>query len=191
MNIQLVHISKQFENELVLNDVNVTFLEGRINCLMGASGIGKTTIINIIMGLIKPDTGAVLGCNNSRIAAVFQEDRLIEHWDAVKNVRLVCEKSISIEKIEQEFHRVGLEEYWNKPVKDYSGGMKRRVALVRAMLAKSDILILDEPFKGLDDMLKKQVIQYVKEHTQEKTVIIVTHDKEEVQLLEANLISLS
>jgi NitT/TauT family transport system ATP-binding protein len=158
---------------------------------MGASGKGKTTIINIILGLIKPDTGKVLGCKDCMIAAVFQEDRLIEHWDAVKNVKLVCEKSISTDKIVQELQRVGLEEYRDKPVKDYSGGMRRRVALVRAMLAKSDILIFDEPFKGLDDLLKRQVIHYVKQYTQGKTVIVVTHDKEEVNLLEANLVSLS
>jgi NitT/TauT family transport system ATP-binding protein len=190
MDIKFSHISKQFEDKLVLNDVNIIFLEGRINCLMGASGIGKTTMINIMLGLIKPDAGKVTGCKNSKIAVVFQEDRLIEHWDGVKNVRLVCEKSISIDQIEQEFRLVGLEDHRDKPVKEYSGGMRRRVALVRAMLAKSDIIILDEPFKGLDDILKRQVIQYVKQNSQGKTVIVVTHDKEEVQLLEANLILL-
>lgn len=190
MDIQLLQLSKKFKEKELINNLNATFLEGRINCLMGASGIGKTTIINILMELVKPDAGEILGMQGRRIAAVFQEDRLIEHWDAVKNVRLVCDKSVSTTQIEQEFALVGLEDYQDKPVEKYSGGMRRRVAIVRALLAKSDLIILDEPFKGLDENLKLQVIDYVKRRTKGKTVIVVTHDKEEVQFLEGNLIIL-
>ena len=142
------------------------------------------------MGLVEPDFGKVQGSRGKRVAAVFQEDRLIEHWNATQNVKLVCDKTISEEVIEQEFFKVGLEDYKNEPVKNFSGGMRRKVAIVRAMLAKSDLIILDEPFKGLDEILKNQVIEYVKLKAKEKTVIVVTHEKEEVQLLEANLITL-
>lgn len=191
MDIQLKHISKSFEQKEVLEDYSTSFKEGCINCLMGASGIGKTTLINIIMNLIKPDSGEIHGLEGKRIAAVFQEDRLIEHWTAYKNVRLVCDKSVSPDRIEKELAKVGIEEYHNKPMKQFSGGMRRRVAIVRAMLAKSDILILDEPFRGLDEELKLQVIEYVKNASQGKTVIVVTHEKEDVRLLEANLIMMS
>lgn len=190
MEIQLIRLSKQFDQKQIFCDLNATFLEGRINCLMGASGVGKTTIINILMGLIKPDSGEVRGIQGKKIAVVFQEDRLIEHWDAVRNVRLVCDKSISVDRVEHEFLAVGLDDYKDKLVKNFSGGMRRRVAIVRAMVAKSDMIILDEPFKGLDETLKKQVMEYVKQRSKGKTVIIVTHDKEEVLLLDANVITI-
>ena len=190
MDIQLLHVDKQFEGREVLKDISITFLEGRRSCLMGTSGVGKTTVMNLILGLIKPDSGEMKGCKNKKIGAVFQEDRLIEHWDAVRNIELVCENSVSREQIELELSKVGLEDVKQKPVKDFSGGMRRRVALVRAMLAGSDILIMDEPFKGLDEELKNQVMDYVRDNTHNKTVIIVTHDKEEVHRLDADLITM-
>jgi len=190
MDIKLINLAKQFDQKVIFKDLNVTFLEGKMNCLMGASGIGKTTVINILMGLVEPDSGEVRGGQGKRVAAVFQEDRLIEHWNATQNVKLVCDKTISVDIIEQELLKVGLEDHQDKSVKNFSGGMRRRVAIVRAMLAKSDLIILDEPFKGLDETLKNQVIEYVKLRAKGKTVIVVTHDKEEVQLLEANLITL-
>ncbi len=190
MDVQLLHISKQFEEKIVLNNLSLTFLEGTVNCLMGASGSGKTTIINLIMGIQRPDKGEILGCRNRRIGAVFQEERLIEHWDAVRNIRLVCDNNVTTEQVEQELQKLGIEDVKNKPVRNFSGGMRRRVALVRAILAPSDILIMDEPFKGLDEELKKQVIEYVKKNVAGKTVIIVTHEKEEAQLLAANIVTL-
>ena len=190
MDIQLIHISKQYENRKVLKDITVTFLEGKMNCLMGASGIGKTTLIHLIMGLVKQDSGEILGCSNQKIAAVFQEDRLIEHWNAVRNIKLVCDKQVTEEQIREELGKVGLVGQPDRAVREYSGGMRRRVALIRAILTKHDILIMDEPFKGMDEDLRKQVICYVREKTKGKTVIIVTHDKEEVELLGANLVVL-
>lgn len=190
MDITLRHITKQFNQKTVLQDLNVVFLEGRINCLMGASGIGKTTAVHIIMGLVKPDSGEVLGCQGKRVAAVFQEDRLIEHWSAVKNIKLVCGKEVSEEQIKLELNCLGIEAYNDKPVIDFSGGMRRRVAIVRALLANSDLIILDEPFRGLDEALKLRVIDYIKERIKNKTVIIVTHEKKDVELLGAHLVNM-
>jgi NitT/TauT family transport system ATP-binding protein len=190
MDIKLTRVSKHFQDKLLFEDLNLTFPEGKMNCLMGPSGSGKSTIINVILGLIKPDSGEVTGTEGKLVAAVFQEDRLIEHWDAIKNVKLVCDKSVTTNQILEELKEVGLEESLNKPVRDYSGGMRRRVAIVRAMLAQSDLIILDEPFQGLDDMLKEQVIDYVRRKTLGKTVILVTHDREEAERLGAELINL-
>ncbi|MDD3172679.1 MAG: ATP-binding cassette domain-containing protein [Herbinix sp.] len=190
MDIKLKHVSKQFGQKIVLKDLNAIFLEGRVNCLMGASGIGKTTAVNIIMGLMEPDSGEVLGRQGKQITAVFQEDRLIEHWNAVKNVKLVCDKGVSEDIIKQELTILGIKDSFDKPVINFSGGMRRRVAIVRAMLAKSDLIILDEPFRGLDEALKMQVIEYIKQRTEGKTVIIVTHDKEDAVQLNANLVML-
>lgn len=190
MDIEMFHVSKWFDTNLVLKDFDAVFTEGQVNCLMGASGIGKTTVINLLMGLMKQDSGEIRGIEGRRIAAVFQEDRLIEHFDAIKNVRLVCDKSVTAEFVEQEFQMVGLEEYKNKPVIKMSGGMRRRVAIVRALLCESDLVIMDEPFKGMDEALKNKVIEYTRQRTKGKTVIFVTHDKDEVRLLEAKQITL-
>jgi NitT/TauT family transport system ATP-binding protein len=190
MDIKFTQVSKHFQDKPLFEDLNLTFPEGRLTCLMGPSGSGKTTIINCILGLTRPDSGEITGTEGKLIAAVFQEDRLIEHWDAIKNVKLVCDKSVTAEKVREELKEVGLEEALKKPVRDYSGGMRRRVAIVRAMLAQSELIILDEPFQGLDDMLKEQVIDYVRRKTLGKTVILVTHDREEAERLGAELINL-
>lgn len=190
MDIILEDISKKFEDKLVISNLNITIPEGRISCLMGPSGIGKTTLINIIMGLIKPDSGKLRGMKERQLAAVFQEDRLIEHWNAVKNVKLACGRDITLRAIITELERLGLSKELDKPVSEFSGGMRRRVAIVRALLARSNLVILDEPFRGMDQVLKKQMIDYIKHNTEGKTVIVVTHEKEDVRLLEANLILL-
>lgn len=190
MDIQLIGVSKSFNQKPVLNNLTLTFREGRRNCLMGPSGIGKTTVTNLILGLIRPDAGTIKGCEGKGFAAVFQEDRLIEHWDAVDNIKLVCDKSVTGSQINNELRAVGLSNVDGKAVRDFSGGMRRRVTIVRALMAKSEILILDEPLKGLDEELKNQIIDYIKEKTKGKTVIIVTHDKEELLIFDANLVSM-
>lgn len=187
MDIRLEHIYKRFDRNNVLTDVSMTLEEGKISCIMGASGSGKTTLMNILMGFLKPDSGDLKGLEGKRIAAMFQEDRLIEHWDAIRNVQLVCGKNITASVVKEHFMEVGLTEYENKPVKTLSGGMRRRVALVRAMLAEGNLLILDEPFKGLDEDLRQQVIQYVIRLSADKTAIIVTHERDEAVWLGAEL----
>lgn len=190
MDIQLIHIKKCFQGQKVLEDINISFAEGRINGIMGPSGSGKTTLLYLLMGLMRPDSGKIHGMEGKKISTVFQEDRLVEHWDAVKNVLLVCKNTVKDDVVKEHFRKVGLNDYEGKPVKKLSGGMKRRVAIVRAMLAEADIVLMDEPFQGLNDELKYQVIEYVKEETKGKTVILVTHDKEEIERLDAKLIDL-
>lgn len=191
MDIKVKNINKSFNGQHVLSDLNFTFPNGKINCIMGASGIGKTTLAYILMGLLKADSGEVDGLQGKKISAVFQEDRLIEHWDAVKNILLVCQPNVTKEIVHENLKEIGLTDYEGKPVEVLSGGMRRRVAVVRASLADYDILIMDEPFKGLDENLKKRVINYIKEKTKGKTVLIITHEKEEVSLLDANVITIA
>ena len=150
---------------------------------------GKTTLLNILMGLTAPDAGTLTGVPALK-SAVFQEDRLCESFGVLANIRLVCDPEISDEKIIEHLNAIGLEDSFDKSVGEFSGGMKRRVAIVRAMLAKSDILFLDEPFKGLDDETKLDTIRYVKENLNGRTVVMVTHSTDECRLMGGRLITI-
>lgn len=190
MDIVVSKLSKSFGTNQVLVDLNITFPEYELTCLMGPSGCGKTTLLNILMGFIHPDEGSVRGVPRLK-SAVFQEDRLCEGFNAVSNIRLVCDRKVNTGKIISHLEKIGLKGSFDQPVSEFSGGMKRRVAIVRAILAKSDVLFLDEPFKGLDVDTKKDVMQYLKENMQGKTVIMVTHSIEEVKALHGRLITMS
>lgn len=190
MPILIKELSKSFNDNAIYHNWNATIKEDRVTCIMGPSGSGKTTLLDIMMGLQKADSGTIEGMEGKKMACVFQEDCLCEGIDAVQNVLLVCDNTVNHLHVEEEFARVDLTDYEGKPTSDLSGGMKRRVAIVRAMLPKSDIVFLDEPFKGLDEELKKRVINYVKEKVVGKTVILVTHDKEEAEALSAEYLYL-
>lgn len=188
--IILQGISKSFSDLNVLSDLTVKMTYAEITCIMGPSGSGKTTLLNLLLGLSKPDCGSIHGLDGKPLAAVFQEDRLCEQFDAIENVKLASSNKLSNQRIMEEFQKVRLTDYENKPVNQLSGGMKRRVAIIRAILADTEILIMDEPIKGLDAELKQVVLKYIKNATKGKTVIMVTHDLEEAQILGANIIEM-
>jgi NitT/TauT family transport system ATP-binding protein len=187
MDIDVKVLTKAFGDELVLDKVSLRFPEHKITCVMGPSGMGKTTLLHILMGLVPFDTGTVEGVPVNR-SAVFQEDRLCEDFMAASNVRLVCPQNVSDDCIFRHLEEIGLKENLEKPVKEFSGGMKRRVAMVRAVLADSEILFLDEPFKGLDEETKQDAITYLKRHRNNRTVIMVTHDIQEAKALDAEVV---
>ncbi len=172
------NICKSFSDKIVLNNFTHDFKEGKITALVGQSGCGKTTLLSVLMGLIPADSGTLIGFDKP-ISAVFQEDRLCENLTVSANIRLVTGKRFTKSEIEKELCAVGLKDCPEKPVRELSGGMKRRAAIVRALLAESEILFLDEPFKGLDADTKETVLEYVRTKVKGKTVIFVTHDMEE------------
>ncbi|NLY49307.1 MAG: ABC transporter ATP-binding protein [Clostridiales bacterium] len=191
MDIRVDKICKSFNGKKVIDSFSMYIPEGSITCLMGASGVGKTTLANIIMGLVQPDRGEIIGLSDKRIAAVFQEDRLIEHWDASRNILLVSKKGVNEVEVEKHLSEVGLADCKAKPARELSGGMRRRLAIVRAMLSDYDLLIMDEPFKGLDDELKKQVIAYVRSNLKGRTLLVITHDRKEAEMLEARIVEMA
>ena len=175
-------ISKSFDGRKVLRNVNAIFPAGSITCLLGPSGYGKTTLLRIVAGLEKPDTGSVEGVPEE-IGFVFQEDRLCEDFSAISNVRLVTGKSMPKEEIIRHLTEIGLGDSLDRPVHEYSGGMKRRVAIVRAVCYPAQLLILDEPFKGLDEKLRLEVIGFIRKRSEGKTVICVTHEPDDAERL--------
>ena len=186
--IILRNVSRSFDGKPVLRHVSLLFPAGEICCVRGRSGIGKTTLLRSIAGLLSPDEGTVEGVPD-KIAFVFQEDRLCEDFSALSNIRMVT-KNRTKEEILQHLEELELRGEASLAVREFSGGMRRRVALARAICADADLLLLDEPFKGLDPELRIRVIDYVKRHTEGKTVICVTHEETEAVLLGGRMIEL-
>lgn len=178
-------ICKSFEGRPVLEDVSFDFPEAAVTALRGPSGCGKTTLVNIILGLIEPDAGDVLMPASARTAAVFQEDRLIEHFSAARNVRLTAPASVTDEQIRSALSELGLAQEGEKRVSEFSGGMRRRVAVIRAALFRPQLLLLDEPFKGLDEEMRARTAAFLRRNCAQATTILVTHDETEAALMGA------
>lgn len=188
-NICLEKVSKSFDGKKVFENLSLTINSGEMNCIMAPSGAGKTTLLRILMGLEEVDSGWITGLEGKQFSAVFQEERLCEYMTAVDNIRLVT-PGLDAGIVMQEMDRLGPGDCCAQPVSQLSGGMRRRVSILRALLAKYDILCLDEPFKGLDDARKEQVLAYVKQKAAGKTVLFVTHDEQEALALGATVIEL-
>ena len=178
----LKNINKSYGDLTVFSDLSLSFEAGSITCITGASGCGKTTLLRLIAGLEAPDSGSIEK-GGASLAFVFQEDRLSENYSAVSNIRLVTGDKMSDADIRRHLTEIGLKDFTDKKTGDFSGGMKRRVAIVRAICYNADILLMDEPFKGLDPALKTGVMDYVKKYTVGKTVIYVTHDPAEAEYM--------
>ncbi|MDE7273480.1 MAG: ATP-binding cassette domain-containing protein [Lachnospiraceae bacterium] len=179
-------LTKSFDGKVVFRDMDMTIPTGETVCIMAPSGAGKTTLLRILMGLEQADSGSITGLEGMRFSAVFQEERLCENMTAIENIRLVT-PALRIQGITKEMGHLGLGTCCSQPVSELSGGMRRRVSILRALLAEYEILFLDEPFKGLDDVIKRQVMAYVLEKTKGKTVLFVTHDRKEARDLGAKI----
>ncbi|MGI6776895.1 MAG: ATP-binding cassette domain-containing protein [Acetivibrionales bacterium] len=191
MNICINNLSKRFGDKVVINNFSSILYKHQYNCIMGPSGCGKTTLLHMLMGLLTPDSGTITGVPSEK-SAVFQEDRLCEPFSAVSNVRMVCSKDVNAQIIKKHLINIGIkEDSIHLEASKLSGGMRRRVAIVRAMLAESKIIFMDEPFKGLDTDTKRSVLQYVKANSCGKTVVLVTHDASEVKELNGKLINMT
>lgn len=191
MSIIITDLCKTFDDNEVLKNVNITLKDNSIYCLMGSSGIGKTTLLRILIGLERADSGSVSGIDTKSISCMFQEDRLIPYLSAIDNVRIVLHGKNNRDEIRNNLLSILPDDSLDIPVSSLSGGMKRRVALARALSYPGKLIILDEPFTGLDKDTKLNVIDYILKMRNNRTLLIATHGTDDVNLLGAEIIKLN
>ena len=189
MKIQVHNLCKQYDGVPVLENVSFTAGNG-VTCVMAPSGTGKTTLLRILLGLETAGSGTITGMEHGRWAAVFQEDRLLEQLDAMGNLRFVLGPELDPESAAALLAKLGLGDVGGKPVRDFSGGMKRRLALARALLARSGAVALDEPFTGLDEENRRACLAAVREAGEGRMVLLVTHDEADAAALGASILRL-
>ncbi len=169
--------------ECVFGDFSMELKQGEALAVMGESGSGKTTLLKLLLGLVEPDSGSIEGLEDRRISVVFQEDRLLPWYSAKENIALVMGDNDKKERDKNALELLSemeLTEAADKPIRELSGGMQRRVSIARALAFGGDIIILDEPLKGLDAELKKRIAARVKAHF--NTILLITHDEDEAKL---------
>lgn len=175
--IEVKNLEKSYDKNVV-KDLSFHLEQGDIIVVMGESGVGKTTLLRLLLGLETKDAGSIR-MDDDNISVVFQEDRLLEQFDIVDNIRLVS--GISKESIFEEYKKILPKDAFYKKIRDYSGGMKRRAAILRAVLYDSSAIFMDEPFKGLDYESKQKTMQFVLDNRKGRTLILVTHDADEAE----------
>ena len=190
---ELKNICKSFGSLKVFDDFNINFNKNIINCILGPSGCGKTTLLNIIAGLMLPDSGEISGINLDKISCVFQEPRLLPWKTARKNIEFTLRDKYTqnevMEVVDKYIKLVQLDGYGDYYPGQLSGGMNQRVSLARAFSFPSEIILMDEPFKGLDYKLKQSLQNSFLElwQSDKRTVIYVTHDVDEAIELGENI----
>ena len=184
--IKLENINKEYGEKIVFENLSLSIEENAVTAVLGESGVGKTTLLNILSG-----AASYMGKtqNDSRkLSFVFQEDRLIPFMTVNENLEFVLGKGDYTEKLRQ----VGIEEYKDSYPSSLSGGTARRVALLRAFLYDGDLMLMDEPFSALDLSTKYKVMQLFLKLWEQKriTAVIVTHDIEEAVFLAKRIVVL-
>ena len=187
--IKLSNVTFNYGEQIILKDFNLQVSAGECVQLLGASGSGKTTVTRLILGLEKPNCGNIVVPN--RISVVFQEDVLLENLDVQTNIRLVLKRE-QYQVANELLKEFGLYDVRKKRISKLSGGMKRRVALIRAIAYSGDALILDEPFNGLDSENRQIAANIIKCEfiDKNKPVLLITHVKEDAELFGARIVNI-
>ncbi len=185
MSIAMKNLSFAYGKARICEDLSWTLPETGVVCLWGASGCGKTTLLRLLAGLEKPQNGIIE--RPHEVSMVFQEDRLLPWLTVRQNAALACDDAARIDAL---LDAVGLTDYADSTPDAISGGQQRRVALVRALATDSELLLLDEPFTGLDEETKALVLPLIREAANTRPVVLVTHIAAEAEALDAAIITL-
>ena len=199
MYLELKNLHKRFDKELVVDDLNLSLEKGQLLCILGGSGCGKTTTLNMIGGFLTPDAGTIhldgvditnLPPERRPVATVFQSYGLFPHMTVLQNVIYGLKfkgykKADAIKKGHQYLEMVGLQDYANAYPHEISGGMLQRAGVIRAMVHDPEILLMDEPYGALDELTREQMNMELLDiwSKTKKTIIFITHNIEEAVLL--------
>lgn len=185
MKIELQNVCMAYDDKIIFSDLTCTLHLNGITALMGESGGGKTTFLRLLCGLETPQSGKICGMPK-KYTFMFQENRLLPWATALENVETVCNAEAAADWLAA----VGLAKEADRLPSVLSGGMQRRVALARALAHESDILLLDEPFKGLDTALRSDMIQVLQKQAKSRPILLVTHDIQEARECAADILHL-
>lgn len=177
--IVLTRVGKEYDGQTVLKDLDLRIADGKVTAVMGPSGLGKTTLLKILLRL-EDCEGSVSGMEGRKVSTVFQDSRLLPWLTLKQNLELVCGPGCET-AIADALALMELTDAADKRPSELSGGMQRRGALARALAYGGDTFILDEPFTGLDEELKDRIAGRLSElwRKEKKTVLFVTHDSAE------------
>ena len=174
--IEIQNLSVKLGEKTIFRDYSMTLPDEGVVLISGESGIGKTTLLRVLCGLQKPDTGRITGLGGRKISFVFQEPRLLDHLTALENVALVSDRTTA-EKLLRELN---MDNELRMKAGKLSGGQKQRVSLARAFAFSDDVVLLDEPFTGLDEQNKQKATRLIRIA---RLAIIVSHDAKDADLL--------
>lgn len=194
MSLRLKNISKSFEDKKVLSNFSYDFDDVGIYAITGASGVGKTTLLRIILGIDKKFNGEITGEEKESISVVFQEHRLFPNLTALENLTEIVFQNPSADDFSAAKSLLRKLGFTDSEMQLYpaslSGGMKQRVSIARGLLQNAKILLLDEPTKELDATLVKTVLDEISLRAESSLVIIVTHNENDIKYLGAKTIEL-
>lgn len=173
----------KYENLLVFDQLNIDVKASEVYCILGPSGCGKSTLLNVVSGLRKM-SGGTITVKSERLGYVFQDDRLLPWLSVMDNIKVV-DDTISDARAKDILKDMGLSGFENSLPNELSGGMRQRVSIARAFAYRSDLLLMDEPFKSIDYQLRLDMINHLIQTWEhhKNTIIYVTHDIDEALLL--------
>ncbi|APX71150.1 ABC transporter ATP-binding protein [Companilactobacillus allii] len=190
--LEVKHISKNFEYKKILNNLNLYVDTGEIVSIVGPSGVGKSTLFNIIAGLLEPSLGNVfldgksIINNPGRVSYMLQKDLLLPYKTIEQNVALPLllkgiNKKVAMSKVNELLNEFGFEFVAKAYPNELSGGMRQRIALLRTYMFSNNLILLDEPFSALDTFTKSEIQSwYLKIHKDlDLTTLFITHDIDE------------
>ena len=195
--LNIKNVQYQYKNAEDTYTYNLEVEPAQVVAILGKSGSGKSTLLDIIAGFIEPNSGSIIlddkellnkAIEKRPITILFQNHNLFEHLSVQKNILLGVNKTLKdsieeVEKVHTILKEVGLEAHEHKLASELSGGQQQRVALARVLMRREPILLLDEPFSGLDDTTRIEMLELVQKITQEQNLhtIMITHDLDDCE----------